>query len=412
MSAELARFSLTDPAMLHDPYPIYRELRDLGPVCRGGPAQYVVTRYGEVSGLLRDPRLSREFPGDYQAVSVGEGPANDFLQRIIIDRDPAEHTRLRRLITRALSPALVRTLAGPVAALVGQVLERARDERRFDAVTDLAVPVPVTMMSELFGIPAADRALLGDWSVALSKAFAIFIPQAERRAAHDAVVRLRDYMRGLLAERRRTPGPDLLSRMLAAGGDEDRLTDEEIVDNALFVYYAGFETTTNLIATGSAALCAFPDQQARLRTDRSLMPTAIEEFLRWDAPIHSTTRLVLELLDVGGRRIRPGRVLVLLLASANHDERKFAYPDRLDVGRKPNPHLSFGGGVHHCLGASLARMESAAVFGRLLELYAAIEPAGEPVWRPSGGGFRFPYCAYESIPVSVRLAQPPRADGR
>lgn len=404
MVAELARFDLADEAFLSDPYPTYRRLRDLGPLCRGGPAQWVVTRYAEVSALLRDRRLGREFPAQYQALSVGDGPANDFLQRIIIDRDPTEHTRLRRLMTKAMSPALVRTLAGPVGTLVEQVLAKSRDERRFDAVADLAVPVPVIMMSELFGIPMADRDLLSEWSVALSKAFAVFLPREERAIAHEAVVLLREYMGGLLAQRRRAPGADLLSRMLDAGEGEERLSDEEIIDNAVFVYYAGFETTANLIATGCAALAAHPDEQARLRADRSLMPTAMEEFLRYDAPIHTTTRLALETIEIGDRKIRPGRVVVLLLASANHDERQFEDPQRLDIRRRPNPHLSFGGGVHHCLGAALARIESAAVFGRLLDLYARIEPAGAPVWRPSGGGFRFPYFAYESIPVCVSLS--------
>ncbi len=401
MTIPLARFDFANEAMLTDPYPTYRELRDAGPLSRGGPAQWVVTRYADVAALLRDRRLGREFPPEYQALSVGDGPANDFLRRIIIDRDPDDHTRLRRLFTKAMSPALIRSLSVPIGLLVEQVLERAQDAGGFDAVTELAVPVPVIMMSELFAIPEADRVMLSEWSVALSKAFAVFIPAAERAVAHEAVRHLRDYMHGLLRERRLRPGDDLLSRMLAAGREEERLSDEEIVDNAVFIYYAGFETTTNLVATGSMALVTHQDQQSRLRADRSLMPTAIEEFLRYDAPIHTTTRLALEPIEIGGRTIRPGRVVVLVLASANHDERQFEHPERLDIGRRPNQHLSFGGGVHHCLGAVLARVESSAVFDRLLSLYDHIEPAGAAVWRPSGGGFRFPYCAYESIPVAV-----------
>lgn len=403
MKVQLARFDMSDAAMLQDPYPTYRDLRAAGPLCRGGPAPgWVVTRHAEVAALLRDPRLGREFPAEYQAMSIGDGPANDFLQRIVIDRDPAEHTRLRKLLTRAMTPAMVREWARASGGLVEKELERALDDRTFDAVRDIAVPVPVILMSELLGIPVADRALLGEWSVALAKAFAVFIPQEERAAAHQAVELLRDYLRDLLAQRRRHPGDDLLSRMSAANvGGGDRLSDEEIIDNAAFVYYAGFETTTNLISTGCAALIANQDEQHRLRTDRTLMPSAIEEFLRWDAPIHTTTRLCLEPIEIGGRTIRPGRVVVLLLASANYDERRFDRPEQLDVGRRPNPHLSFGGGVHHCLGAALARAESATVFGRLLDLFARIEPAGPPQWRPSGGGFRFPYNAYEGLPVQV-----------
>lgn len=401
MLTQLPRLDIEDPEFLRDPYPTYRRLRELGPLCRGGPAQWVVTRYAEVAELLRDRRLGREFPAEFQQLSVGAGPASDFLQRIIIDRDPTDHTRLRRLMTRAMSPALVRTLGEPVSRLVDDTLRAARDDGGFDAVTDLAEPVPIIMMSELFGIPLEDRELLRDWSVALSKAFAVFIPPAERVVAHEAVVRLREYMGELLALRRRRPGDDMLSRMAAASDGADRLTDEEIVDNAVFVFYAGFETTTNLVSTGCAALAANPVEQARLRADRSLLPTAVEEFLRYDAPIHTTTRLALETIEIADRKIRPGRVVVLLLASANYDEREFHAPDRLDIGRRPNSHLSFGGGVHHCLGTVLARVESAAVFGRLLDLFTDIRPAGEPVWEPSGGGFRFPYNAYRSIPVAA-----------
>ncbi|WP_229703303.1 cytochrome P450 [Streptomyces albiflavescens] len=195
-------------------------------------------------------------------------------------------------------------------------------------MTDLARPLPVLVMSTLLGIPPQDRADVMERSIDVSKAFAVFIPEQERAAAHEAVVWLRAYF-------------------------------------------------------------------------RTLLPTALEEFLRWDAPIHTTTRLTLEPVEVGGRTLRRGRVVVLLLASANHDERQFADPGGLDVGRRPNAHLSFGGGVHHCLGAMLARVEATAVFDRLLDRFTALEPAGEEDWQPSGGGFRFPYCAYRSLPVRI-----------
>jgi cytochrome P450 len=401
----LPRFVLDDEEAMKDPYPVYRRLRDYGPVCRGGPGQWVVPRYREVSALLRDPRLGREFPAEYQALSVGEGAANEFLRRIVIDRDPLEHTRLRKALTKALNPALVRSLAGAVTALVDDMLRDVGDRGIFDAVHELAVPVPIAMMSELFDIPHADRRRVRDWSIDLAQAFAVFIPEERRAVAHHAVILLREYMTNLLAERRRRPGEDLLSRMIATGSaDESPLTDEEIVDNAVFIYYAGFETTTNLIATGCHILTEYPAQQQRLRDEPSLLPTAIEEFLRYDAPIHATTRLALAPIEIGDYRIRPGRVVVLLLASANRDERVFSAPDTVDVSRKHNQHLSFGGGVHHCLGAVLARWETAAVFERLLERYSVIEPAGPVRWNPSSGGFRYPYWALESIPVQAQCA--------
>ncbi|WP_328316162.1 cytochrome P450 [Streptomyces sp. NBC_00388] len=401
----MPRFLLDDARAVRDPYPVYRRLRAYGPVCRGGPGQWVFPRHAEVSALLRDPRLGREFPEEYQAVSVGAGPANDYLRRIIVDRDRPDHTRLRRLLTKSLSPAMIRGLREPIGRLVDGMLDRFADECRFDLVADLAVPVPMMVMSELLDIPLPDREGIARLSTSLAQAFAVFISEDKRREAHGAVVELREYMAGLLRERRRRPGEDLLSRMLAAVKDgEEPLTDEEIIDNALFVYYAGFETTTNVIATGGDLLVRQPHTHRQLRADPGIIGSALEEFMRFDAPIHATTRIATEPIEIAGLTVRKGRVVVLLLASANHDERVFHDPARADLTRSPNPHLSFGGGVHHCLGAALARVEGAVVFERLIARFADIESAGEGVWEPSEGGFRFPYWAHRSVPVSVRPA--------
>ncbi|MFB8103648.1 cytochrome P450 [Streptomyces sp. NPDC056007] len=401
----MPRFLLDDARAVRDPYPVYRRLRAYGPVCRGGPGQWVFPRHEEVSALLRDPRLGREFPEEYQAVSVGEGPANDYLRRIVVDRDRPDHTRLRRLLTKSLSPAMIRGLREPIALLVDGLLDRFAEERRFDLVRDLAVPVPMMVMSELLDIPRADRDDIARLSTSLAQAFAVFISEDKRREAHGAVVELREYMAGLVRERRRRPGDDLLSRMLTAVKDgEEPLTDKEIIDNALFVYYAGFETTTNAIATGGDLFVHQPHTQRQLRADPGIVPSALEEFMRYDAPIHATTRLATEPIEIAGLTIRKGRVVVLLLASANHDERVFPDPARADLTRSPNPHLSFGGGIHHCLGAALARVEGAVVFERLVARFADIESAGEGVWEPSEGGFRFPYWAHRGLPVAVRPA--------
>ncbi|MFJ3221927.1 cytochrome P450 [Streptomyces sp. NPDC086783] len=401
----MPRFLLDDARAMRDPYPVYRRLRDHGPVCRGGPGQWVFPRYEEVSALLRDPRLGREFPEEYQEMSVGAGPANDYLRRIVVDRDRPGHTRLRRLLVKSLSPAMVRGMREPVGRLVDGLLDRFADEGRFDLVRDLAVPVPMMVMSELLDIPRPDRADIARLSTSLAQAFAVFIPEDKRREAHSAVVELREYMVGLLRERRRRPGEDLLSRMITAVRDgEEPLTDEEIIDNALFVYYAGFETTTNAIATGGDLFLRQPHTQRQLRADPGIVGSAVEEFLRYDAPIHATTRMAVEPVEVAGLTIRKGRVVVLLLASANHDERVFRDPARADLTRSPNAHLSFGGGVHLCLGAALARVEGAVVFERLVTRFADIESAGEGVWEPSEGGFRFPYWAHRGMPVAVRPA--------
>ena len=402
MRGDQVRFLLGDAAVMRDPYPAYRELRKDHPIVRGGPGQWVIARHADVSVLLKDRTLSRDFPPAYQAFSIGEGSGSDFLRRIIIDRDPPDHSRVRRLLTQAMSPRFVRQLDGLVRALADRSLAAARERGSFDAVQDLAVPVPMMMMSELFGIPDADREYIRLLSVDLSATFAVFIPEEKKRRAHAAVDALREYFSGLIIQRRRQPGDDMISRMVLASRDgSECLSDEEIVDNAIFVYYAGFETTTNLVATGCAVLASQPEVQRQLRADQALMPTAIEEFLRFDAPIHATTRMATQELEIHGQRIRPGRVLVLLLASANRDEQVFDEPDSVDLARHPNPHVSFGGGVHHCIGAALARVEGTAVFSRLLDTFAELTIADTTDWAGTEGGFRYPYYAWQSLPITA-----------
>jgi cytochrome P450 len=393
------RFDPNDPAVVEDPYPAYARLRAAGPLCRFGPGQWGVTRYAEVATLLKDRRLGSEFPTDFYRYAVGEGPASAFFEQICLVRDPPEHTRLRQLMGRALAQTPVRSLQGQVGDLVDRLLAPALESGRLDAVSDLAFPLPVMVICELLGVPVADRDLVRPRAAGLVKGFTTFVAPADRTEVHESVTWLQEYVRRLLDERRRRPGDDLLSLLAAAAEGGDALSPQEIVDNAVFLFFAGFETTRNLIANGCAALLRHPDQLARLRRDRSLVPAAVEEFLRYDAPVQGAGRFTHEPIEIGGRTIRPGRVLVLLLGSANHDERQFSDPESLDVGRQPNPHLAFGGGSHHCLGASLARLEGAMVLEGLLSRFATFEPAGEPVRRPLGN-----FRSYASVPIAVGAA--------
>jgi len=393
------RFDPSDPAIRADPYPVYAALRSAAPVCRGGPAQLVVTRYHDVAALLRDPRLGNEFPEEYHVFSAGDGEASEFLRRIVLHRDPPAHTRLRRLMGQAFSPSLVRAMRARIAELVAEILAPALDRGQFDAVADLAFPLPVHVVCELTGIPSADRDEVRPRAFDLGLAFSMNVPPADRARANAAVTWLRRYIAELLKERQRVPGDDLLSQMVVAQEHGERLTHDEIVDNVVFLFFAGFETTMNMLATGCAALMDHPGELARLRADPSLAQTASDEFLRFDAPIQSRIRLVLAPVEVGGRTIRPGRVLFLLLGSANRDERQFADPDRLDIGRRPNRHLSFGGGIHHCLGAALARIEGEVVLEHFVRRFARLEPAGPPV-RQVDSAFR----GYASVPIALTPA--------
>lgn len=397
--SELPRFSSRAPEVLSDPYPVYAGLRAAGPVCRGGPGQWAVTRHAEVSALLRDRRLSHEYPPEYHQLSVGEGAASGFFQRIILDRDPPGHTRLRRAMGAAFTPFLMRQLSSYIGKLVDSLLTEAIEADVFDAVNDIAFPLPVQVICETIGIPHADRAEVRPYAIDLAKGFSLMVADDERAAVHRAVTWLRTYISGLMEERRRRPHEDLMSCMLSAVGGDEGITTDEVIDNLVFLFFAGFETTTNLIATGCHCLASHPQQWQLLKRQPGLAETAVEEFLRFDAPIQATARLVRETMRVGEVTIRPGRLLVLLIGSANHDERAYAHPDLLDVSRSPNQHVSFGGGIHHCLGSSLARLEAQAVFSGLLEKAAELTPTGPATRRPSAT-----FRTFAHMPLSARRA--------
>jgi cytochrome P450 len=395
-AGQLPRFDPGILAGLDDPYPTYARLRSTAPLFRAGPAQYAVTRYADAVAVLRDPRLGHQLPDEYHRFVLGDGPARYFLQRIILHRDSTDHTRLRQLMGAAFSPGSVRALAARIGDLVDGLLAGIADARAVEVVGQLAFPLPALVICDLLGVPADERDLVRPHAIALAKAFGASIGPAEREAGDAAVAWLRDYLGDLLEQRRKRPGDDLLSRLMQATEGGDRLRYDEIVDNAVFLFFAGFETTTSLLSTGCAALLAHPDQAARLRADRALMPTAIEEFLRYDSPVQVTARLALEPVEVCGQRLRPGRIVLVLLGSCNHDERQFTDAEGLDVGRQPNGHLSFGGGPHYCLGAALARLEGSVAFGKLLSAFPEWAPGG-PVEHQVGASFR----SYARVPIAV-----------
>jgi cytochrome P450 len=395
------RFDPLAPDVVDDPYPAYARLRAAGAVSRAGPGMWAVTGYADVAALLRDERLGHRFSDEFRRpfTSAG-GPASALLSGIVSSLEPPTHTRVRHLLSKALAPSMVRDLRGYLAAEVDRLLDAAIGRGTADAVTDLSLPLQISVGCEMLGIPARYRAEIWPRAMALGRAFIPFVPAGgdggEPTADDDAVRWLRDCVAELLAQRRRQPGEDLLSRMLRVEHAGTRLDEAELIDNAIFLFFAGFETSMYLVSLAATLLAGHPDQFDRLRTDHTLIPTAVEEFLRYDAPIQWMARIALAPLPVGTTTIRAGRVVLLVLGSANRDERQFTDPDRLDVGRRPNQHLSFGGGIHHCLGVNLARVQGAVVLDRLLTRCAAIEPAADPVRRPHPN-----LRGYTSIPVRL-----------
>lgn len=393
------KFDLSDPSIQADPYPTYARLREVARVCRGGPGVFVVTRYADVAALLDDPRLGNHFPEEYYRLSAGDGPARGFLEHIMLHQSGPKHMCLRNVVAQHFDADALHILRGRITKFVNELLGKASDSGFLEAVHDLALPLPAMVVFEIMGIPSYDREEIRPKILDLGKAFTTDAAHENRAVADQAVVWLRGYTSELLRHRRRNPGDDLVSHMMTSGEGTGDSSEEKTIDNIVFLLFAGFETTSSVISTGCAALLDHPHQLERLQNDYSLIPRAIEEFLRYDAPIQSRLRFVHQALEIDGRTIKPGRLVLLLLGSANHDERQFDRPEELDVTRNPNPHLSFGGGDHYCLGAGLARLECKIVFEQLLRRFRKLEPADTSV-----RGARGPFRSYERIPIRLGAA--------
>jgi cytochrome P450 len=392
-----ALLDFSRPAFLRDPYPTYRALREAGPLHRvedGALRFWAVTRHADVLALLRDPRVTvdrlPQLGGD-PAAPVDSATLNPIaralrtLSRVMLFRDPPDHTRLRGLANKAFTPRMVEALRPRIAALVGELLAPLEPGARFDVVHDFAEPLPILVIAELLGLPAADRKELKGWSddlaVLLDGSIAL---QHLDRGIRSAIAVL-DYLRGHLEERRRSPREDLLSAMLAARERDENLTEDEILATALLVMGAGHETTTNLLGNAVLALLRNPGELARLRAEAALLPGAVEEFLRYDAPVQGTARALREPIEIHGTRIPARHEVLLPVGCANRDPEVFADPDRLDVGRADVRHASFGHGIHFCLGAGLARLEAQLAIGGLLARAPRLEPAcdeAQLAWRP------------------------------
>lgn len=391
-------FDFTRPAFRRDPYPTYRQLRESAPlhcVERGRTRFWVLTRHADVVGVLRDARMSVERPLQPKPPPVLPGVdlatlhplarALRVFSRVMLFRDPPDHTRLRGLASKAFTPRMIEALRPRLTAMVGELLAPLEAGARFDVVTDLAEPLPILVIAELLGLPASDRRELKRWSDDLAAMLDGSIAMQHLGAAVQSGGEVIAYLREHLEARRRSPREDLLSAMLAARERDENLDDEEILATALLLMGAGHETTTNLIGNGVLALLRHPEQLARLRGEPALLTPAVEEMLRYDAPVQATSRVPTVPFACHGQTIPPGEEIGLLIGAANRDPAGFPDPDRFEVGRGESRHVSFGFGIHFCLGAGLARLEAQAALDGLLarapRLSAAC-PEEELAWRP------------------------------
>lgn len=356
------------PGFLDDPYPTYHALRASDPVYLSPWGDWYLTRYADVVTVLTDERFQRASPGGANPMSADRREPTSIermFTRFMIFRDPPDHTRLRGLLGRAFTPKVIAGLRPQIEALTHRLLDDAAQAASFDLVAALSYPLPVIVISRMLGIPESDYDFLKEWSGKLTKGVDTGrLEDLEYGAA--AADELGRYMGGLVAARRAAPRQDLISEIIAVSAREGTTNEEELVANLVMLLWTGHETTKNLIGNGVLALLGHADQMAALAAAPELMPTAVEEFLRFDSPVQKIVRWTTEPTPLGAHTIPPGECIVTLLGAANRDPAVFSDPDRLDIRREEASNIAFGRGIHHCPGFAIARMEAEIAIGALL----------------------------------------------
>jgi cytochrome P450 len=407
--AEPVLFNPFEPGFFEAPYEQYRRLREHEPVHHSPIDTWMLFAYEDCFKLLRDPGMSvdplvaheldPEVPNRFAAFREAhpELPEPE-PNRGILNIDPPDHTRIRRLMSKVFTPRRVEELRPEVQGLVDAMLDTVADDHEMDVIADLAFPLPFVVISEMLGMPAADRDLLRDWSHRVVKMLDPILSDEEMLDAMAADQHMVDHCRAAIEWKRANPADDLLTALIHAEDDGESLTSEELLDQLILLFIAGHETTVNLIGNATLALLRHPDQLALLRGDPSLDVNAVDELLRYDSPVQFSRRIVVKPYAVGDVVIEPGTFLMTCLGSANHDPSVFgADADSLDLRRaNPGRHLSFGSGVHHCLGASLARLEAQVALGTLVRRFDDLELATDtPAWNN-----RIVLRGLDSLPVT------------
>lgn len=384
------------PDLHDDPYPALAELRAHGkPVWHEATGMFLAARHADANAVLRDKNLGRIFQP--------RQPEDDWFDfnwlhaDSILDSEPPKHTRLKSLISKAFNPATIRELRPDIERLANALLDRAAEKTEFDLIGDVAEPLPVKVIAHLLGFPDSDEHLLRPWSQAIVKMYEVAPTEQHKAEARAAASEFAEYVHGLMLDRKANPGTDLISMLAAVEEGGERLNAHELIATCVLLLNAGHEASVNGFGNGAVAALSRPDVVAPLRADpRGIGPTAVEEFLRFDAPLQLFERTATADTEIGGVPIREGDKIAALLGSANRDESVFDRPTEMDLTRERNPHIGFGAGIHFCIGAPLARLEMNVLLPAVFERFPALSLTSEPRRRPG-----FVLRGYESVPVTA-----------
>lgn len=384
-------FQPQDPAFLQDPYPTYRRILAESPAFyHEESCMWFFARHADVDGILRDRRFGRSILHLMSREELGlppENPAyepfNKLGQHSMFDKEPPEHTRLRGLVHKAFTPKRIRDMQTHISAIANALLDALDGRQQFDLLEDFAVPLPVEVIAAMLGIPVADRPKLRPWSNAIVRLYELNHTPEQAAAAIQAAQEFADYLKALARQRRAAPQDDLITALALVEEAGDQLSEDELVSTCVLLLNAGHEATVNALGNGFLALFRHPDKLRMLRENPQWIPSAIEELMRYDSPLQLFRRWVLEDVTYAGVSLHKGMQIGLMFGAANHDPAVFAQPDEIHLTRESNPHVSFGGGLHYCLGAPLARMELQIAYRTLLQRLPKMKLAAEPEFHPA-----------------------------
>ncbi len=372
--SQAVQFSPLSPEFQANPYPYYEMLRENAPIYFWEPwGFWFLTRYEDNVAALKDARFGREIDRLFTREERGlqpEVPENvralvEMQQSWMLLKDPPDHTRLRTLVHKAFTPRMVERLRERAQTITDSLIDQALAKGNMDLVADFALPLPVTVIAEMLGVPASDQNTFHDWSSQLAGTLELTEANEVYERGSAATVEFDAYLRELIAQRRLAPQEDLISALVAAEAEGDKLSEDEMVAMCILLLVAGHETTVNLISSGTFALLSNPDQWRKLKAEPALAKSAVEELLRYTSPVQLTSRIAMEDIEFKGNTFRKGQAVAIMMGAANRDPARFPNPAQLDITRDPNPHIAFGNGIHFCLGAPLARLEGQIAFTTL-----------------------------------------------